>query len=238
VTERGLESLSAFKHSARLRSLRLELRSIGATSAGIRALVEPLSESHTIEKLHLDLSNNNFLLAGIAALGLVYRMPLLSDLHLDLNLMIYELDGECIEELSAIGNATRLRTIHLNLGHNRIGDRGAGALGRLNAAPALETLDLVLNDNRIGDTGAWELAKLKDAPMLRTLRLELQNNQITKRGAIALVHFYAGPGADKYASHERSLFLNLEGNDFSSTECNCALDGLRNTADLNFKFKC
>jgi hypothetical protein len=233
ITDEGIAALSALRDNPLLQTLRLDLRSMERISdAGIGGLTYP----PTVRKLHLDLMNNKFMNDGIISLvGSLCLMPLLSDLHLDLSVMIHGLDDDCVESLVALRRMPHLERLHIDLSENRIGERGARALAMLNTAPALQVLKLILRTNRINDSGSWALASLTASPVLKTLHLDLSDNELSKRGAKALAGLYDEGKGDSVL---RSLFIDLSNNNLSSRECEWAFEGLKNANHLRFKYAC
>jgi hypothetical protein len=246
----GLQMLAVLKENPRLHTLRLHLRSMRTPidDDGIFGLMDPMTALGfgplglfpttplSIETLELNLSNNKMTTNGIVGLSISLdpiRLPLLSHLHLDLSHMIYGLDDECAASILVDAPTLKVQTLHLDMSRNRIGDRGAVALGRLSRAPLMHRLRLNLNYNNIGDAGAWGLVALADSPALRTLHLDLGYNYLSKRGVRALANF-------QNTGTLRSLFLNVEGNlHLSTRECDWALNGLiNNQSNLHFEFKC
>ena len=92
-------------------------------------------------------------------------------------------DDEAVELSEAIkSRGGTLRTI--NLGHNRIGDRGVAALAQAFEVLNVTTLDLRHND--IGDVGAAALARAIESVNCTITKLWLGHNRIGNDGAIAI----------------------------------------------------
>jgi Ran GTPase-activating protein (RanGAP) involved in mRNA processing and transport len=251
--EGGVGELQHLFRIPLLHTLDLSLHSMLLDDDSIaRLMPQTHTELSVLQTLKLDLSSNSFHRAGTATLAasVVYRMPHLTELRLDLSHM-YLPDshakylsnrylnnlGEFVEGLMGIHQAPRLQILDLNLSGNDIGSRGATALGvHLRRAPALHTLKLILQDNDIGVEGAEGLALLKHTPLLRELYIDMHGNNITNTGAQWLAGLYGGEDGTNPGTALRKLFLGLSGNKLA--DCESTFVALKNTNNLHFEYDC
>lgn len=228
IGDGGIAALSALQNIHTLHTLRLDLRSMNIGDIGFGGLVYP----PMVHKLYINLQNTDVGKAGVVGLvDTLRRLPLLSDLYLDLsgNFDERRMGNDCMESLSALSGVPHLRVLTLDLSDGLITYMGARALGRLSNAPFLHTLKLILGNNYIGDSGAAELTSLKDAPALQTLHLELESNLISRSGVEALANLYDDRSA------LRSLVIKLDRNTVTREDCNQALRGLKDKPNLHFR---
>jgi hypothetical protein len=72
----------------------------------------------------------------------------------------------------ALREAPQLRTLHLDLSYNQIGDEGAAALVALRESRMLHTLHLDVRNNGVTATGMQALAHLKMRSVVQNIQLQ------------------------------------------------------------------
>lgn len=183
-----IELLAHWPGRGRVRHLDLSNNRLSAAGAAALAELEGLDQLHT-----LDLARNQLHDEGAAALTRAPWWPRLRHLRLGLNHI--QSQGA-----AALAQALPPSLEILDLSHNKIGRRGAEALGQ--HAHGLRRLDL--SSNGLGEGGLWALLRGPAAPSWGTLRVPMPQAPRSWALALGTRAFLSGLGAldpDKPQTH-------------------------------------